>query len=117
MFFIFFFALYSNFEFLIACQATISTGRLSRFLCCPEIETATSSDSYASSCTDEYPCVTFEDVAVVINEACCLWCSNDQEQLVMDHVTLSVPKGHLIAVVGEVSNFHILLFVCKRSRT
>ncbi|XP_017229484.1 ABC transporter C family member 13 isoform X1 [Daucus carota subsp. sativus] len=85
-------------------DATISTGRLSRFLCCPEIETATSSDNYASSCTDEYPCVSFEDVAVVINEACCLWCSNDQEQLVMDHVTLSVPKGHLIAVVGEVGS-------------
>ncbi|KAK1373190.1 ABC transporter C family member 13 [Heracleum sosnowskyi] len=93
-------------------DAIISTSRLSRFLCCPEIETETSSDNYSSSCTDEYPCVTGEDVAVVINEACCLWSSNDQEQLVMDHVSLSLSKGHLVAVVGEVGSGKSSLLNC-----
>lgn len=101
--FLIFFMLYLNFGLSIVCQAIISIGRLSWFLCCPEIETDTSSDNHSSSCTDDYSCVTVKDAAIVINEACCLWSNNDQEQLVLDHVTLSLSKGHLVAVVGEVS--------------
>ncbi|XP_074354051.1 ABC transporter C family member 13 isoform X2 [Apium graveolens] len=92
-------------------DAIISTSRLSRFLCCPEIETETFSNNH-SSCTDEYSCVTSEDVAVVINEASCMWSSNEQEQLVMDRISLSLSKGHFVAVVGEVGSGKSSLLNC-----
>lgn len=114
--FLIFFVLSSNIGFTIIFQAIISTSRLSRFLCCPEIETETSGDNH-SSCTDKYSCVTSEDVAVVINEVSCMWSSNDQEQLVMDRVSLSLSKGHLVAVVGEVSTLFIFCLYATQVET
>lgn len=85
-------------------DAIISTGRLSRFLSCSEIETQPGQTGDPSSCSNNQSCFTVEDMAVVINDACCAWSSNDQSQLVLDHVTLSFPKGYLVAVVGEVGS-------------
>lgn len=45
-----------------------------------------------------------EDMAVVIHDACCAWSRSDEEveNLVLNHVTLGLPKGLLVAVIGEV---------------
>ena len=43
------------------------------------------------------------DMAVVMHDACCSWSSSNEDQnLVLNHVTLHLPKGRLVAVVGEV---------------
>lgn len=45
-----------------------------------------------------------QDVAVVIRDASCTWSCRDQKEidLVLDPVNLLIPKGLLVAVVGEV---------------
>lgn len=52
-----------------------------------------------------------QDAAVVIHDASCTWSSSDQKEidLVVDPVNLLIPKGLLVAVVGEVELNLILL--------
>ncbi|XVF24656.1 hypothetical protein REPUB_Repub13aG0145900 [Reevesia pubescens] len=76
-------------------DAFISSRRLSRFLCCSEkkSEVELKSDLVSS------------DMAVVMHDACCAWSSSNEDQnLVLNHVTLSLAKGLLVAVVGEVGS-------------
>ncbi|KAK9281952.1 hypothetical protein L1049_004861 [Liquidambar formosana] len=89
-------------------DAFISTRRLSRFLSCsehkPEMEHA--ADSSSPSFSNNKFDFNFEDMAVVIHDACCAWSSSDQgeQSLVLNHVTLGLPKGFLVAVIGEVGS-------------
>lgn len=87
-------------------QAIISIKRLTRFLSCSEHKsklekTAGSASSYISNDQSEF---THEDKAVVFHDSCCSWSSSDEEQLnlVLNHVTLAIPKGSFVAVIGEV---------------
>lgn len=45
-----------------------------------------------------------DSMAVVMHDACCNWssCSAQQPSPVIDHITLALPKGSLVAVIGEV---------------
>lgn len=76
-------------------QAIISTRRLGRFLSCSEHQYEQWRFPFGSW-----------DMAVVMEDACCDWLSSklEQEQLnmVVNHVTLALPKGSLVAIVGEV---------------
>ncbi|XP_038713738.1 ABC transporter C family member 13 isoform X2 [Tripterygium wilfordii] len=80
-------------------DAFISTRRLSRFLCCREY------NPQPERATDQ-PDFIPEDMAVLLNDACSTWSSYDEEcwNLVLNHVTLNLPKGSLVAVVGEVGS-------------
>ncbi|GAV71444.1 ABC_tran domain-containing protein/ABC_membrane domain-containing protein [Cephalotus follicularis] len=88
-------------------DAFISTGRLSRFLCCsehnPELERTVISPT---SLSKDQPVVISEDMAVMISDACCAWSIIDREEgsAVLNHVTLSLQKGSLVAVIGEVGS-------------
>lgn len=53
-------------------------------------------------------------MAVTICDACCTWSSSDKKEfdLLLHKITLQVPKGCLVAVVGEVESLaaHYLFF-------
>ncbi|KAJ0794971.1 putative ABC-type xenobiotic transporter [Helianthus annuus] len=78
-------------------DAVISTRRLSKFLSCVEHE--------SSTCSKELSNFTADEMDIVMKDACCAW-SVDQEvkELILDHVNLAIPKGSLIAVIGEVGS-------------
>ncbi|MFS7950853.1 putative ABC-type xenobiotic transporter [Helianthus anomalus] len=78
-------------------DAVISTRRLSKFLSCVEHE--------SSSCSKELSNFTADEMDIVMKDACCAW-SVDQEvkELILDHVNLAIPKGSLVAVIGEVGS-------------
>ncbi|PPD83841.1 hypothetical protein GOBAR_DD19227 [Gossypium barbadense] len=85
-------------------DAFISSRRLSRFLCCseqkPELERKA---KFQPSFSNEKYDLVSNDMVVVMHDASCAWSSDNEDQnLVLNHVTLSLPKGLLVAVVGEV---------------
>ncbi|PQQ11274.1 hypothetical protein Pyn_02136 [Prunus yedoensis var. nudiflora] len=87
-------------------DAVISIKRLSRFLSCSQHKskletTAGSSSPYFSTDKSE---IFHEDKAVVFDDSCCAWSSSDEKDLdlVLKHVTLGIPKGSFVAVIGEV---------------
>ncbi|XP_023761858.1 ABC transporter C family member 13 [Lactuca sativa] len=77
-------------------DAVISTRRLSKFLSCSETDNSSSSSSK----------LTDENMDILMKDACSVWSSSDQEvkELILDHVNLSIPKGSLVAVIGEVGS-------------
>ncbi|KAA8540550.1 hypothetical protein F0562_024531 [Nyssa sinensis] len=89
-------------------DATISTRRLSRFLSCSEheLELDWIGNPSSSSCSKDQPDFTFKDMAVVIHDASCVWSSSNEEglNLVLNHVTLCIPKGSFVSVIGEVGS-------------
>lgn len=80
-------------------QAIISTRRLSRFLSCSERKTEPSD------------LIGEEGMDVLMSDASCAWSNSDEEQPnpVLDHVTLNLPRGSFIAVIGEVMSSHFLI--------
>ncbi|KAK3021801.1 hypothetical protein RJ639_047156, partial [Escallonia herrerae] len=86
-------------------DAIISTRRLSRFLSCSEHERQQEhpGNPLSSSCSINQSEFTFEDMAAVIHDASCSWSISGQEEqeLILDHVTLAIPKGSFVAVIGE----------------
>ncbi|TYJ33792.1 hypothetical protein E1A91_A05G126500v1 [Gossypium mustelinum] len=87
-------------------DAFISSRRLSRFLCCseqkPELEEKA---KFQPSFSNEKYDLVSNDMVVVMHDASCAWSSDNEDQnLVLNHVTLSLPKGLLVAVVGEVGS-------------
>lgn len=99
------------------CQAVISTRRLSRFLSCSEhkCEVELMADSSSPGLSNEQSAAIFKDMSIVIHDACCAWsCSNEKEwNMVLNHVTLELPKGSFVAVIGEVRrslSFSIFIF-------
>ncbi|XP_010467156.1 PREDICTED: ABC transporter C family member 13 isoform X2 [Camelina sativa] len=77
-------------------DAFISTRRVSKFLCCFEHRKVFSIDSGLTS----------EDLSVFVEDASCTWSSNveDDYNLTIKHVSLRVPKGSFVAVIGEVGS-------------
>ena len=99
------------------CQAVISTRRLSRFLSCSEhkYEVELMADSSSPDLLNEQSAAIFKDMSIAIHDACCAWsCSNEKEwNMVLNHVTLELPKGSFVAVIGEVRrslSFSIFIF-------
>ncbi|KAL4281559.1 hypothetical protein GQ457_03G042490 [Hibiscus cannabinus] len=87
-------------------DAFISIRRLSRFLCCSEqkLEVEQKVKFQQIFSNEKYDLVS-NDMAVVMHDASCTWSSSNEDQnLVLNHVTLSLPKGILVAVVGEVGS-------------
>ncbi|MBA0836331.1 hypothetical protein Goarm_008558 [Gossypium armourianum] len=87
-------------------DAFISSRRLSRFLCCseqkPELERKA---KFQPSFSNEKYDLVSNDMVVVMHDASCAWSSDNEDQnLVLNHVTLRLPKGLLVAVVGEVGS-------------
>ncbi|XP_059642397.1 ABC transporter C family member 13 isoform X2 [Cornus florida] len=89
-------------------DAIISTRRLSRFLSCPEyeLEVEQTMNPPSSSCSTDESVFTFEDLAIIIRDASGDWSSgkNEERDFVLNHVTLGIPKGSLVAVIGEVGS-------------
>ncbi|XXG51840.1 hypothetical protein AAC387_Pa03g0319 [Persea americana] len=92
-------------------DAVISTRRLGRFLSCSELNfEIQSSNEYvvgpSSTCLfEDQAGSSVEPVAVVMRDACCVWSKKNEEQAtVLNHITLELPKGILVAVVGEVGS-------------
>ncbi|CAN8325085.1 unnamed protein product [Cochlearia groenlandica] len=77
-------------------DAFISTRRVSTFLRCLEHSKDSSIDSSLIS----------EDLAVFVEDASCTLSNNDEEEqnLILKHVSLSVPKGSFVAIIGEVGS-------------
>lgn len=81
--------------FLLPChKAFISTRRVSKFLRCVEHNKDSSTDSGLIP----------EDLSVFVEDASCVWSSNVDEEhsLTIKHLSLKVPKGSFVAVIGEV---------------
>ncbi|GMY33956.1 ABC transporter C family member 13, partial [Fagus crenata] len=89
-------------------DAIVSTRRLSRFLSCFESkrEVEQTADSSSPVLLNEQSAANFNDMAIVIHDACCAWsCSNEKERnMVLNHVTLDLPKGSFVAIIGEVGS-------------
>ncbi|RAL41406.1 hypothetical protein DM860_010200 [Cuscuta australis] len=81
-------------------DAIISTKRLSRYLSCFEHEVEKEHTAHKQSNNED------NDAAIFVHDASCTWSSSDEKQLdiVLDHVNLLIPKGLLVAVVGEVGS-------------
>uniref|UniRef100_A0A1J3GMA5 ABC-type xenobiotic transporter n=4 Tax=Noccaea caerulescens TaxID=107243 RepID=A0A1J3GMA5_NOCCA len=77
-------------------DAFISTRRVSKFLRCSEHSKDSSVDSSLIS----------EDLAVFVEDASCIWSSNVEEEhnLIIKQVSLRVPKGTFVAIIGEVGS-------------
>ncbi|XP_027926556.1 ABC transporter C family member 13-like [Vigna unguiculata] len=75
-------------------DAIISSGRLSRFLACPE-------HKFKRQQPD-----SDQGLGVFIKDACCTLSSSEEQALnmVLNHVTLSVSQGSFVAVIGEVGS-------------
>ncbi|KAG8379711.1 hypothetical protein BUALT_Bualt07G0117400 [Buddleja alternifolia] len=83
-------------------DAAISTRRLSKYLSCYESDVGL--DNSSSRCYDEK--FDIEETAVAVHDASCTWSSYDEKEfdLVLEHVNLFVPKGSMVAVIGEVGS-------------
>ncbi|XP_031389468.1 ABC transporter C family member 13 isoform X2 [Punica granatum] len=79
-------------------DAFISIRRLSRFLSCSEHQ-------YQQWKLVDSP-YSSGNVAVVMEDACCDWSSSKSEELniIINHITLTLPKGLLVAIIGEVGS-------------
>lgn len=90
--------------FLTFLQAFISSRRLSRFLCCSEQKPEPEQKAkFQPSFSNEKCDLVSNDMVVAMHDASCAWSSvNEDQNLVLNHVTLSLPKGLLVVVVGEV---------------
>ncbi|OMO85696.1 hypothetical protein CCACVL1_10040 [Corchorus capsularis] len=87
-------------------DAFISTRRLSRFLCCLEKESEMEQTvKFPPLFLHDQSDLVSKDMALVIHEACCAWSSSKEDpNLVLDHITLNIPKGLLVAIIGEVGS-------------
>ncbi|KAB1218804.1 ABC transporter C family member 13 [Morella rubra] len=89
-------------------DALISTRRLSRFLSCSECKPEPEQKDNSPSCSfsNEQSEAMFTDAAIVIHDACCTWSGSDEKEwnMVLNHVTLDLPKGSFVAVIGEVGS-------------
>ncbi|CAJ1852919.1 unnamed protein product [Sphenostylis stenocarpa] len=90
---------------LDAAMAIISSKRLSRFLSCPEHKFKVRDTNSCPSFQRERP-DSGQGLGVFIQDACCTWSSCEEQalNLILNHVTLSVPHGSLVAIIGEVGS-------------
>ncbi|KAL3511976.1 hypothetical protein ACH5RR_024693 [Cinchona calisaya] len=87
-------------------DAFISSRRLSKYLSSSEYkaEMEKKGNPSAQSCSNNQS--NPENMAVLICDACSTWLSSDEKDfsLVLDNVTLPIPKGYLVVVIGEVGS-------------
>ncbi|XP_039119671.1 LOW QUALITY PROTEIN: ABC transporter C family member 13 [Dioscorea cayenensis subsp. rotundata] len=95
-------------------DAIISAGRLSKFLTCPEIDSDSghifetnlqTSGSLQPPCEDNAD--TDSSAAVVFHDLFSVWSSGNEDgeqNAVLNGITLNLPKGLFIAIVGEVGS-------------
>nr|XP_043635452.1 ABC transporter C family member 13 isoform X2 [Erigeron canadensis] len=79
-------------------DAFISTRRLGKFLSCHEHEPRNLQTNNSSS--------SYEEMDIFMKDVCCAWSNSDQEvkKPILNHVNLAIPKGFLVAVIGEVGS-------------
>ncbi|KAL3835470.1 hypothetical protein ACJIZ3_010206 [Penstemon smallii] len=79
-------------------DAAISIRRLSKYLSC--CETEVSSPPFKDDQFDS------KEAVVSVHDASCTWSSYNEEEFdsVLEHVNLFVPKGFMVAVIGEVGS-------------
>lgn len=84
-------------------DAVISTRRLSRFLSCTEHEHKSGETGVSSSSSSSWE---QSSMAVFVNDAYASWSSSDDldNGLILKHITVQIPKGSLVAVIGEVGS-------------
>ncbi|GMH15889.1 hypothetical protein Nepgr_017730 [Nepenthes gracilis] len=89
-------------------DAVISTRRLSRFLACSEhtLKLGMLADHLPQSWSSVPSDLPLEDKAVVVHQACFSWSANcnGEQNFRLDDVSLSLPKGSFVVVVGEVGS-------------
>ncbi|KAJ4718638.1 ABC transporter family protein [Melia azedarach] len=88
-------------------DAFISTRRLSRFLSCSEYKHEREQAANSPSCfSNDLSDFASKDMAVIIQDATCSWYTGDEkdQNLVLNHISLCLPKGSLVAVIGEVGS-------------
>ncbi|WOK92133.1 hypothetical protein Cni_G00824 [Canna indica] len=94
-------------------DAVISTRRLSKFLSCTEKSSEVKWDSVwqlqghdPSQCPFRRPTHLNIQTSIVFEDACSLWSSSCQvgQSAVLNNISFEIPKGLLVAVVGEVGS-------------
>lgn len=90
-------------------QAAISIRRLDKYLSCYECDIGTNNSPPIFG--DEK--INFNEIAVAIHDASCTWSSYDEKEfdLVLEHVDLYVPKGLMVAIIGEVILMRCTIFM------
>lgn len=108
-------------------QAFISTGRLSKFLSCTEKSCNIIMESMWQMQGQAPPSSALRRLtnsntpaAVAFLDACSIWSNNSyvEQMAVLNNMSLEVPKGLLVAVVGEVINYlltiwSVLFLMCR----
>ncbi|KAK9149846.1 hypothetical protein Scep_008603 [Stephania cephalantha] len=88
-------------------DAFISARRLSTFLACPEHRSKrVHIVGKPSTSVSEGQVDCYQETAIAILDASCAWSYNYEEKqdLVLNRITIELPKGLLIAVIGEVGS-------------
>ncbi|XP_051148072.1 ABC transporter C family member 13 isoform X1 [Andrographis paniculata] len=84
-------------------DAAISTKRLNRYLSCYESDLRADDTSRIVYDGKKIDC---KETAIAVHDASCTWSSYDENEfdLVLEHVDLHVPKGSMVAIIGEVGS-------------
>jgi len=98
-------------------QTVISIRRLSKFLSCPEHRSECKQPSHRESSIPDPPsCLSKDQIAadcdpraIVFQDTCCVWASSNEEEyrMILSRITLNLPRGLLIAIIGEVIIFNL----------
>ncbi|KAL8456965.1 hypothetical protein ACS0TY_034986 [Phlomoides rotata] len=83
-------------------DAAISIRRLDKYLSCHESDIGNNNSPPIFG--DKK--INFKEIAVAIHDASCTWSSYDEKEfdLVLEHIDLFVPKGLMVAIIGEVGS-------------
>jgi ATP-binding cassette subfamily C (CFTR/MRP) protein 10 len=87
-------------------QAVISSRRLGNYLSTPE-HCSSSLTASADIVKDDFERNTetiYDPTAVIVRNICCSWSSSStvEPSIILRDISLQLPKGLLIAIVGEV---------------
>ncbi|OVA01330.1 ABC transporter [Macleaya cordata] len=89
-------------------DAIISTRRLCKFLSCPEhiSQRVQTDDPSSTFLFKPLVDVNHDHMAVIMRDAACVWSNSneDGQSSVLNNLTLDLPKGSLVAVIGEVGS-------------
>lgn len=101
----------------------ISIRRLSKLLSCPEHKSECKHPSYGQSCVpNPSPCpsegqtvIDADQMAIFFQDASCVWSSSNKEECctVLSRITMNLPKGLLVAIIGEVFVITLCFFSIK----
>ena len=74
---------------------------MNKYLSCKENDTRLNKSS-PTFCDEKFDS---KELAVSVDEASCIWSSYDEKEfnLVLENVNLRVPKGFMVAIIGEVN--------------